>query len=206
MVKINLCEGDISVDFRKRIESNSKSIAFDIETTGLDPISDELCLVQLFDGKQIYVIKIIKNKIPVNLKKLLENKDINKIFHHVTTDLRFLYNNLKMNRIERCICTKISAKLINGIDGKNTLKDLLSMYMNIEIDKSQRMSDWTKNELTEEQIRYASNDVMYLIDLWEILKKNLSEKNLLEVAQKCFDFAPIQSDLINRGFENIFEY
>ncbi|MBZ0312754.1 ribonuclease D [Clostridium butyricum] len=197
---------DISNDDYKWIKDECKYMAIDTETTGLDSINDELCLIQIGANGRYFLIKYFKENNYKNIKKLLEDNEIIKVFHNAIFDVRFIMNNFDNIQIRNIVCTKISAKLINGIDKKSSLKDLLLENFNIKIDKKQQLSDWSKSELSLEQLEYATNDVKYLVRLWRKLELQLESKCILEYAMRCFEFIPIQAYLNRQGINNIFDY
>lgn len=198
--------GDILDNGRDYIFENCKYIGMDTETTGLNPLEDKLCIIQISASNTIFIIKYVNEIIPYNLIEILKSKNICKVFHHANFDLRFLMKNLDIVDINNVVCTKIAAKLLYGIKDKNSLKDLLYKYLEIKISKEQQLSDWSNKDLTDDQISYAVNDVKYLVNLWCKIEIDLKAKGLLSVAQKCFDFLPIQAYLQNKGIENIFIY
>lgn len=186
--------------------SSSKYIAIDTETTGLNAKKDKLCTIQIFNGNMGFILSFDYNNEYINLRKLLLNPEIIKIFHNAIFDVNFLTSNLDGIKMDNIACTKISSKLINGLENDNSLKGLLKKYLNVDINKQQQLSDWSKNDLTKEQIEYAMNDVKYLYDLWIYLEKELIEEKMLEVAFQCFKFIPTYVALYNKGIENIFTY
>ena len=197
-------KGDIPYDDKHWILNNCNYISIDTETTGLSSVIDKLCLIQIYAPGRVYIVQYDSETEPYNLISLLES-NIFKVFHHATFDICFLTKNLNIQQIGNIKCTKIAAKILYGIDKKNSLNFLLNNHLGISLDKRQQLSDWTQ-DLTCEQINYAAKDVLYLIDLWIVLENKLREQGLLYHAQKCFDFVPTQSYLINSGIRNIFEY
>lgn len=113
---------------------------------------------------------------------------------------------LDCHQVKNVVCTKISAKLLNGIEESSSLKTLLKKYIGVELDKSQQTSNWNSETLTDKQTEYAVNDVRYLFELWEILRNQLNAQGKIELAQRCFDFLPTQAYLENLGLPNIFQY
>ena len=97
-------------------------------------------------------------------------------------------------------------KNVNGLEHNNSLKPLLKEYLNVDIDKSEQLSDWSQEILTERQKQYAVNDVQYLYCLWKKLKKELIDKELEEVAVNCFQFIPCYKKITDLGIDNIFKY
>ncbi|GED34866.1 ribonuclease D [Brevibacillus centrosporus] len=204
--KYNILDGDISTNDLQWILENSKYIAVDTETTGLDPQKSKLSLVQIAASNRYFLIRFHDNYSAKNLVELLNNEVIYKIFHHATFDVKFLMNYLGCKEIKNVVCTKIAAKLLFGPETKTSLKNLIHDYFHVSIDKRQQLSDWTREQLSDEQIEYAINDVRYLVDLWLRLESELKEKGLLKYARNCFFFLPTQAFIENQGIPNIFQY
>lgn len=185
---------------------NSKFIAIDTETTGLNAKIDKLCTIQIFNGNIGFLFNFDPNNEYLNLRSLFSNSDIIKIFHNAVFDVNFLTSNFGKLEIENIVCTKISSKIINGVEANNSLKGLIKRYLNIDINKQQQLSDWSKVNLSKDQIEYAMNDVRYLYDLWSCLEKELINNKLYDDAKRCFNFIPIYIKLYNKGIDNIFTY
>ena len=111
-----------------------------------------------------------------------------------------------MDNFGKLVCTRIASKLVNGLEHSNSLKPLLKEYLNVEINKSEQLSDWSKKILSDSQKKYAVNDVRYLHHLWNKLYKEIIDKDLEEVAVKCFEFVPYYKKITDLGIENIFAY
>mgnify|MGYP000937812743 CR=1 FL=1 len=180
-------------------------ISIDTETTGLDFLNHDLCTIQLYSTNYSIIIRYSKTVHYENLIKILTSKNIIKVFHNAFFDCSFLMHNLGIV-INNVVCTKISAKIINGINADNSLKGLLFKYLGVKIDKSQQLSDWTSKNLSQEQINYAMNDVLYLHELWLCLESELVKYDLINTAKNCFEYIPTYVMLIEKGIKNIFEY
>ena len=205
MLQIIEKECDISQK-EKDFFASAGYVCIDTETTGLDYLRDELCTIQLFcDGCSI-IIRYNCNFEYLNLKELLYSKDVLKVFHNAVFDVSFLMKNLNMNCFGKLVCTKIASKIVNGLEHNNSLKPLLKEYLNVDIDKSEQLSDWSQEILTERQKQYAVNDVQYLYCLWKKLKKELIDKELEEVTVNCFQFIPCYKKITDLGIDNIFKY
>jgi len=179
------------------------SIALDTETMGLKSHRDRLCLVQISKGDgNSHLVQFQKdNYAAPNLKKLLENDKILKIFHYARFDLDSLQKNLNI-KIKNIYCTKIASKLTRTYSDSHGLKTLVNELLNIELSKKQQSSDWGNETITEDQINYAASDVLYLHKIKEKLDMMLIRENRLELAKKCFDFLPVRSELDLSGFED----
>ncbi|MBV0899887.1 MAG: ribonuclease D [Wolbachia endosymbiont of Fragariocoptes setiger] len=183
--------------------SDIDSIAVDTEAMGLVHSRDRLCLVQLSVGDgNVHLVQLINNYSAPNLKKILENHNITKIFHFARFDISILHYYLKIWSLP-CYCTKIASRLVRTYTNNHSLKELCSELLNIKLNKQQQSSDWGDKELTEKQKRYAASDVLYLHQIKDKLDVMLNRENRSELAQKCFSFLPtrIQLDLI--GWENV---
>lgn len=181
-------------------------VCVDTETTGLNYINDNLCTIQLFCEDYSVLIKFDRSVDYTNLKQLLMSNEVLKIFHNAVFDVSFLMKNLELDVFGKLVCTKISSKLVNGIHHNNSLKPLLKEYLNVEINKKEQLSDWSKERLSLSQKEYAVNDVKYLRFLWTALYQQLKENNLTEIAFSCFEFVSNYKRLTDRGIENIFAY
>lgn len=181
-------------------------VAIDTETTGLDFKKDNLCTIQLCSQNFMAIILYDVNNTYTNLSLLLSNENIKKIFHNAVFDISFLMKNLKLKKAKNIICTKISSKLVNGLNHNNSLKPLLKEYLDIQISKEYQQSDWSVKQLSQEQVKYAINDVLYLERLWNVFEKKLEETEQIEIAYKIFEFIPTFVLLQIRNIDNIFVY
>ena len=165
-----------NVDLPEQINLSDK-IAIDCEFMGLNFERDKLCLVQISSGKNdAHIIKLDRNNYNApNLKKLLLNKSINKIFHFARADLTFLKKYLEID-IENVNCTKIMSKIARSYSDKHGLKDLIKEFVGIDISKQMQTSDFG-GELTEKQLQYCANDVIYIHRIFEKLRKILIREN-----------------------------
>lgn len=196
MEEIQVFQGDLPPHLKW-----PKMVAIDTETTGLDILKDKLCLVQIGDGKgNAWLVQIKENTPCPNLKKLLTNPKILKIFHFARFDVAKLKVNLNIE-VNPVYCTKIADKLVRPTE-KHSLKNLCADYLGITLDKEQQCSDWTQAELSPEQIHYAANDVMYLHALKSILDQKLKEQKRLKLALACFQFLNTRAELDILGYED----
>ena len=174
---------------------------------GLVVKRDRLCLVQIknnSDGEN-YLIQIndkIDPKKCQNLKTLLENKKILKIFHYARFDIAVLryYLNINVNNI---FCTKIASKLIRTYTNKHGLKDLISEFLKIDIDKKEQSSNWSNKSLSKDQIWYALNDVKYLHEIYRVLNAELKKKSLIKEYDEIISFlnTKVRLDLMGWDFD-----
>ena len=202
-----VCDSDID-DATLSTYLESDAIAVDTETMGLIPQRDRLCLVQLCDNAgNIAAVKIIRGQTEApNLKKLMEATNIVKIFHFARFDVATLRYYLGIN-VEPIFCTKIASKLIRTYTNRHGLKELIQELEQVELDKSAQSSDWGNAEnLTEAQLKYAGNDVRYLISARQKLINMLQREERYDLAQQCFQCLPTIVSLDLMHFKDIFEH
>jgi len=189
------------------LKSFKGDIAIDTETLGLNIKRDRLCLIQLRNesNKKVYLIKFEKDMSPANsknIKSLLENKSLTKIFHYARFDMAVLKENLNIN-VRNIFCTKIASKLTRTYSSKHGLKDLVKEILNIELDKSEQTSDWSQKKFTKQQIQYAMNDVLYLSDLKKNLEVKLLDTKRVKAFKSIINFLETRVELDLMGWENI---
>jgi ribonuclease D len=185
------------------------SVAIDTETMGLNPHRDRLCVVQLSpgDGSADVVQIPVGHRDAPNLKKLLGDPKVTKIFHFARFDLAALYNGLGVMP-SPVYCTKIASRLCRTYTDRHGLKDLVREVLNVDLSKQQQSSDWGSAKLSDAQLSYAASDVLHLHALRERLNVMLARENRTELAQACFDFLPTRSKLDLSGWseEDIFAH
>jgi ribonuclease D len=185
------------------------SVAIDTETMGLHPHRDRLCVVQLSNGDgSADVVQIPKDQTDApNLKALLANPKITKIFHFARFDIAALDNAFGV--MPRPVyCTKIASRLARTYTDRHGLKDLVRELLNIDLSKQQQSSDWGSQTLSEAQLAYAASDVLHLHALRERLDIMLAREGRLGLAQSCFEFLPTRARLDLQGWdtEDIFAH
>jgi len=189
------------------------SVAIDTETMGLHPHRDRLCVVQLSNGDgSADVVQIPRDHgkgaaDAPNLKALLANPKVTKIFHFARFDLAALYNAFGVMPMP-VYCTKIASRLSRTYTDRHGLKDLVREVLNIDLSKQQQSSDWGAQSLTEAQLAYAASDVLHLHGLRERLDAMLGREGRLELAKACFEFLPTRARLDLQGWdtEDIFAH
>src|SRR6476619_87687 len=185
------------------------TVAIDTETMGLSLSRDRLCLVQLSPGDgsaDVVQIPAYARDAP-NLKKLLADPSVLKIFHFARFDLAMLYNAFGVMP-EPVYCTKIASRLSRTYTDRHGLKDLVREVLNIDLSKQQQSSDWGAQTLSEAQLAYAASDVLHLHALRERLDAMLARAGRTALAQACFEFLPTRAKLDLQGWdtEDIFAH
>ncbi len=193
---IYLHKGDLPDDV-----SFSSSVAVDSETMGLNPHRDQLCLVQLSAGDgDAHLVQLDRKTYDApNLKNLMQDESIEKIFHFARFDVAVFEKYLSV--VTRPIyCTKIASKLVRTYTDRHGLKDVSKELIGVDMSKQQQSSDWGAPELSDAQKDYAAADVLYLHQMKEKLDVLLQREGRTEIAKACFDFLPWRAKLDLSGW------
>tara|TARA_B100001063_G_C16455049_1_gene400213 strand:- start:11 stop:634 length:624 start_codon:yes stop_codon:yes gene_type:complete len=202
----------IKEDITSEVANSFKnSISIDTEATGLQiPERDKLSLIQICDEKEnVYIIQPNKKtyKAP-NLVSVLENENILKIGHFLRFDKSGLEYFLKC-KMKNIFDTKIASKIVRTYTDAHGLKNLVQEFCNKNLDKRQGSSDWNKDidDLSDKQLEYAANDVIYLHKIKSELEKMLKRENRMELFKNCIRFLDTRVELDQNGFKfDIFEH
>ena len=172
-----------------------KSIAIDGEFGGLNPFKDKLCLIQISTGNNdAHIIQLDRSNYNApKLKKTLTDKNIQKIGHFLRADLNFIKHYLKVD-VENIEDTKIQSKLARGYSDKHGLKDLIKEFIGKDISKQYQSSDFGGN-LSEKQLQYCANDVIYLHRIHTSLNDILVRENRIELYNDVLKFLKTRVDL-----------
>ena len=207
-MKITKFKGDITPEIAGSFKN---SIAIDTEATGLQiPERDKLSLIQICDDKEnVFIIQPNKDSFKApNLVSILENDKILKIGHFLRFDKNALEYFLKC-KIKNIFDTKIASKIVRTYTDSHGLKNLVQEFCNKTLDKRQGSSDWNKDldELTEKQLEYAANDVIYLHKIKNELEKMLIREKRMNIFNQCLSFLDTRVELDQNGFKfDIFEH
>jgi len=198
-MKIRLHKGDLpdGLDL-------GRAVAVDTETLGLNPARDRLCLVQLSSGDgSAHLVQFARDEYQApNLKRLLMDQSVLKLFHFARFDLATLRRYVGV-MASPVYCTRTASKLARTYTDKHGLKDLVKELLDIDLSKQQQSSDWGAANLTEQQLAYAANDVAFLHRLKEGLDAMLIREGRMELAQACFGFLPARAELDLAGWGDI---
>jgi ribonuclease D len=185
------------------------AVAIDTETMGLDVVRDRLCVVQLSPGDgSADVVQIPPHAADApNLKRLLADKSLLKIFHFARFDLGVLCKAFGV-MAEPVYCTKIASRLARTYTDKHGLKDLVREILGQELSKQQQSSDWGAPNLSEAQTAYAAADVTHLHALKDRLDAMLAREGREQLAAACFRFLPerVRLDLAGFAADDIFAH
>ncbi len=191
------------------LDNYGREVAIDTETMGLMTKRDRLCVVQLSSGDgnaDIVQIPIGHTDSP-NLKKLITDPNVTKIFHFARFDMAALQNHFG-DVVGPVYCTKIASKLARTYTDRHGLKDLCRELLGKEISKQQQSSDWGSEELSKAQAEYAASDVLYLHDLMRHLNQMLLREERFELAEQSMAFLKtrVALDLAGWGETDIFAH
>ncbi|GAA0589507.1 ribonuclease D [Caenispirillum bisanense] len=196
-MSITLHRGDIPADL-----TFGDSVAVDTETMGLSLVRDRLCVVQLSSGDgTAHVVQLGRDYDCPNLKRLLADPAVTKIFHFARFDLAMIRRSLGVT-CTPVWCTKIASRLARTNTDKHGLKDLCRDLTGVEISKEQQTSDWGAATLSEQQLAYAAQDVLYLHRMRAALEGLLAREGRTELAAACFAFLPTRAALDLAGWDD----
>jgi ribonuclease D len=185
------------------------AVAVDTEAMGLDARRDRLCVVQLSPGDgSADVVQIPANRIAApNLKRLMADRNILKIFHFARFDLGMIVHALGVMP-EPIYCTRTASRLARTYTDKHGLKDLARELLGVDLSKQQQLSDWGADTLSDAQLSYAAADVLHLHALKDKLDAMLAREGRAELAAACFRFLPDRArlDLAGWAAEDIFAH
>jgi ribonuclease D len=195
-MKIRLHKGDLPDGLEL-----GPTVAVDTETLGLNPIRDRLCLVQLSAGDgSAHLVQFARDEYEAkNLKRMLTNPNVLKLYHFARFDLAIIKRYLGVLAAP-VYCTRTASKIARTYTDKHGLKDLVKELLDVDLSKQQQSSDWGAANLSEQQLAYAANDVAYLHRLKDALDGMLKREGREKLAQACFDFLPTRAELDLAGW------
>ena len=199
MNNIKIFEHDLPNDIDL---SNEKSIGLDCEALGLVLGRDPLTLIQLgLESKKYYLIKLNRDNYEApNLKKVLENSNIQFIMHYARQDLLWLKYHLDIN-VENIFCTKLASKIARTASSNHGYKDLVKEICGKDISKKEQQSDWGNPNLSDKQISYAAQDTEFLFEIKNKLINMLSREKRIELFKKSIKVIPILVDMEIAGYK-----
>ena len=179
----------------------SDKIAIDCEFTGLNIERDRLCLLQISSGQNdAHIIQLDKDNYNApNLKNILNDEKIGKLFHFARADLLFIKKYLGVD-IKNVNCTKIMSKIARSYSDRHGLKDLIKEFIGIDVSKQLQTSDFG-GELTDKQLKYCAQDVVYLHKIYQSLKKILERESRIDLYQNTIKFINTRVELDYASFK-----
>ena len=185
-------------------------IAVDTELHGLTLYRDQICLVQLCDNQaNLCLVKPDTSNPPPRLRQLMESGEVLKVFHFALTDVAFFKTSLQIEVRPFC-CTKVMSKIIRTYTQNHGLKDLAWELLGKKLDKDPQQSDWSRTKLSSAQLRYAANDVLDLVRIYQGLQAMMEQRNtlrtgasLLELNAKAQQVLPSLVELLVQGYGDL---
>ncbi len=203
----SIFDGDLDIESADCF-TKASAIAVDTEAMGLIHGRDRLCLVQICDSDDnVACVRIgVGQKTAPRLKTLLEKSTIEKVFHFARFDVAALGSGLGIE-VNPIFCTKVASKIGRTYSPRHGLKEVIMELVGVELDKKSQSSDWGRvEELTTDQLAYASNDVRYLLKAKIKLEDMLKRENRWELTQRCFKCIPVMAELDKLRFTQVFEH
>jgi ribonuclease D len=193
-------EGDLPAD----VLASASSVAIDSETMGLRLGRDPLCVVQLSDGGgDAHLVKLDRTTYDApNLKRLLTDPAVTKIFHFGRFDIAMFWLHLGVLTAP-VYCTKIASKIARTYTDRHGLKDITKELLGVDLSKAQQSSDWGSARLSDDQVAYAASDVLHLHALRDRLQEMLVREGRDQLARACFEFLPHRAALDVAGWEDV---
>jgi ribonuclease D len=198
LMTVHFHEGDLPGDL-----DLGPVVAVDSETMGLRHNRDDLCVVQLSAGDgDAHVVRLTRPAYDCpNLKRVLADRNVLKVFHFGRFDIAMFENHLEVET-RPVYCTKIASKLARTYTDRHGLKDVVRELAGVDLSKAQQSSDWGADVLSPEQLAYAASDVLHLHVVRERLNVMLAREGRTDLAQACFDFLPVRARLDLEGWED----
>jgi ribonuclease D len=213
-VSPEILAGDLSEELLRHYLAGP-DLAVDTETMGLETRRDRLCLVQLCDRRMRATIVQVPGEAldparPASaraprLKRLMEDPRVLKVFHFARFDVAAFAHWLG-TAVAPLYCTRTASKLARTYTDRHGLKDNLLEFLDVELDKVTRHSDWSSPTLSKEQVAYAISDVTLLLPLMDRLEEMLVRQGRSELARECFRAIPTMARLDLEGFPGLFEH
>ena len=187
---IHLHKNDLPEDLKL-----GNTIAVDGEFMGLNVRRDPLCLIQISSGNSdAHIVQFDRDNYNApNLVKVLKDENVSKIFHYGRADMSHIKYYLK-TETNNILDTKIASKLARSYSDNHSLKTLIKEFANVDISKQFQSSDFG-GELTPAQLKYCANDVIYLHQIHQELKKILERENRIQLYKDCLKFLKTRVDL-----------
>ncbi|MDY0221978.1 MAG: HRDC domain-containing protein [Desulfobacterium sp.] len=200
MIEYTLIETEEDLAARCELLKTEKRLAFDLEADSMHHFKEKVCLVQIADSRDSFVVDPLPMDNLSALKPVFEDPSITKVFHGSDFDIRSLDRDFDIH-VNNLFDTEIACRFL-GIH-KRSLAALLEKHFDLTLDKRFQKTDWSRRPLSKEMITYSVNDVAYLLELSEILKRRLEDEGRLAWAEEEFELQTmVRHD--NNGDEPLF--
>ncbi len=186
-----LIENDSQIESATREIARHRAIGVDTETTGLDPYTSRVRLLQISTPDHVFIFDLFKVDALANaaLREVLSSASATKVLHHSKFDMKMLLHHFNLE-VRGVFDTLLSSQMISAgrSEGSHSLAGVVERYLGVSVDKTQQVSDWSKN-LSDIQYEYAAKDAALLLPLRERLEQRIIELGLEEVARIEFECA-----------------
>lgn len=199
--------GDLWPEDFDKLRSSSIS-AWDIETSGLEYRASEIGTVQIADeAGNAWVVQVEQGRRPDLLGYLLTDASIRKLFHFAPFDLGFMRFHWGV-RAQNVACTKVLDRLVHPDASSHSLKEVLHRELEVNLSKREdvRRSNWSVEDLTEEQLSYAVEDVVHLISLYDVLMEKATRQGVSRLAEQSFEYLPVRVETELLGIQDVYAY
>lgn len=172
-----------------------KALAVDTEFERRTTFYAKLALLQVYDGQTIYLIDPLKTDCPQSLKGIFANNSIVKILHSCKEDIEVLFTEWGC-KIANLFDTQVAYHMVED-EASIGYARLVEKFTNVSLSKQQTQSDWIKRPLSSAQLKYAANDVLYLIYIYKILRTRLVELNLNDLFEnECSEIVKLSIERV----------
>lgn len=191
-------------DLPAGVFEGAEAVAIDSEAMGLRLGRDALTVVQLSGGDgDAHIVQLDRPAYDApNLKALLTNPAVTKIFHFGRFDIAMFWLHLGVVTAP-VYCTKIASKLARTYTDRHGLKDVAKELLGVDMSKAQQSSDWGQADLSPEQLAYAASDVLHLHAMRARLDEMLAREGRDDLARACFEFLPHRAKLDVAGWDEV---
>lgn len=203
---VRVVEGDVDRAFADRCRAAGQ-VAWDIETSGLDWSHDVIATCQIALAGEIVIVRVDAGAPPEQLSLLLADPTVEKVFHHAMFDVRFMSHHWAVTPAHLA-CTKVASKTLHPevTQKDHSLMPVLDRTLGVAISKGERLSDWRARNLSEAQLRYAADDVRYLLPLLAAQRAEADRLGIAPLIEASFAYLPTRVALDIRGAGDVFTY
>ena len=170
-------------------------IAADLEADSMFHFNEQVCLIQIASGEQIYIIDPLPITDMTPLKQVMEAPGIRKVFHGADYDVRSLYRDFNIS-IQNLFDTEIASRFLGYAE--TGLNALIRIHFHVLLEKKFQKKDWSQRPLPQDMVAYAADDVRYLITLAKRIESELAEKGRLDwVLEECEALSNVRPEPAN---------
>ncbi|MCG2607294.1 HRDC domain-containing protein [Acinetobacter sp. SM34] len=151
----------------------------DTEFIKVDTLWPKLGVFQINVADQVFLLDGTSLDLSLFWARLFDAQQ--NIFHACSEDIDLIYHYSQQKSLRNVFDTQVGMSFL-GHGLQMSYQNALKHMLDVEIDKDQTRSDWLARPLSSEQLTYAANDVLYLMNLSNKIQQQLSDKYLLDFA------------------------